>query len=155
MPPCTPAPPCARPRLEPPPPPLWGPPLPPEGGLLRLLEPPCCCRTASSRFHFAPRSCGRSSSASRYARSASASRACRLLRRSGRREQAPQREPDQCRGAARDRLRDEQRHGAEQREPGAQLPLLGAGLARPGAPVGGDEVPHRPGLIGEVRRDER
>src|SRR5207237_4924760 len=75
MPPCTPAPPWERPRPDPPPAALWGPPppLPPEGGLLRLL-PPCWWRTASSRFHLAPRSCGRSSRASRYARSASARR---------------------------------------------------------------------------------
>src|SRR5439155_904322 len=40
MPPCTPAPPWARPLLDPPPPPLWGaPPPPPDGGLLRLLPP--------------------------------------------------------------------------------------------------------------------
>src|SRR5205823_4687405 len=79
MPPCTPAPPWARPLLDPPPPPLWGapPPLPPDGGGLLRLLPPCWRRTASSRFHLAPRSCGRSSSASRYARSASARRESR------------------------------------------------------------------------------
>src|SRR5256886_9574577 len=61
--------------------PPWAPPLlrappdgplapPPLGGALFWLPPRCLI--ASSRFHFAARSCGRNSRASRYARSASA-----------------------------------------------------------------------------------
>src|SRR2546427_5112121 len=81
-----PPPPCCPSPAAPPPPPasasLGGappPPPPPAGGTFLLAPPPPRRRTASSRFHFAAGWRGWSNRASRYARSASARCASRLL----------------------------------------------------------------------------